>query len=61
VETASRYGIRADRASRYHNDKAGIDINYGSMSETIVNLRVNKTIDDNWKQTIDDDYTKRSK
>jgi uncharacterized protein YegL len=61
VETAGRYGIRADRASRYHNDKAGIDINYGSMSETIVNLRVNKTIDDNWKQTIDDDYQKRSK
>ena len=61
VETAGRYGIRADRASRYHNDKAGIDINYGSMSETIVNLRVNKTINDDWKQSIDDDYQKRSK
>lgn len=61
VETASRYGIRADRASRYHNDKAGVDLNYGSMSQTIVNLRVNKTIDDNWKQSIDDDYQKRSK
>jgi uncharacterized protein YegL len=60
VETASRYGIRAERASRYHADKAGMDLNYGSMSETIVNLRVNKTIDDHWKQAIDDDFKKRS-
>ena len=59
VETAGRYGIRPDRASRYHNDKEGIDLNYGSMSETIVNLRVNKTIDDNWNQSIDEDYKKR--
>lgn len=61
VETASRYGIRAERASSYHADKEGIDLNYGSMSETIVNLRVNKAIEDNWKQVIDEDYKKRNR
>ena len=61
VETASHYGIRAERASRYHADKEGVDLNYGSVSQTIVNLRVNKTIDDNWKNGIDEDYQKRSR
>lgn len=61
VETASHYGIRAERASRYHADKEGVDLNYGSVSQTIVNLRVNKTIDDNWKQSIDEDYQKRNR
>jgi hypothetical protein len=59
IKTASRFGIHEDRAVHYHSDEQGTNLNYRVMSETIRDLRVNKTIKEDWKSDIDKDYLKR--
>ena len=59
IKTASRFGIHEDRAVQYHSDEQGTNLNYRVMSETIRDLRVNKTIKEDWKSDIDKDYLKR--
>ncbi len=60
IKTASRFGIHEDRAVQYHSDEQGTNLNYRVMSETIRDLRVNKTIKEDWKSDIDKDYLKRN-
>ena len=59
IKTASRFGIHEDRAVQYHSDEQGTNLNYRVMSETIRDLRVNKTIKEDWKSDIDKDYLNR--
>lgn len=59
VAEAEKFGIDSSRAAQFHNDKEGIELNYAVMSEAICEFRSNKSISDNWKNRIDDDYKRR--
>ena len=59
VETASHYGIGADRAVNFHNDKAGQALNYKVVSEAVCTLRSHAPIRDDWKEEIDEDFKSR--
>lgn len=59
VETAKRYGIREDRAVRYHSDKEGISLNYEILSSTVSTYRRNRNISGDWCDDIKRDYTRR--
>ena len=62
VETAGRFGIRADRAANYHSDRAGTALNYEVLAETVCEMRVSAApIGAGWKKRIDEDYKKRGK
>lgn len=61
VETASRYGIGADRAVNYHCDRKGTQLNYEVMSETICAFRESRPITADWKEKIDKDFKTRNK
>ncbi len=61
VETAEKFGIRADRAVSYHADKRGTRLNYDVMCETITHMRTNRDIPADWKNRIDEDYNSREK
>ncbi len=59
VETASHYGIGADRAVNFHNDKAGQALNYKVVSEAVCTLRSHAPIRDDWKEEIEEDFKSR--
>jgi len=58
-ETANRFGIHRDRAVNYHADAKGTHLNYEVLSETVMHMRVNESIDDSWKEKIEKDYEDR--
>ena len=59
VETASHYGIGADRAVNYVNDGKGQELNYRVVSVTVCSLRENRPISAGWKAEIEKDYKTR--
>jgi len=61
VAAASRFGIDADRAVRFHCDRAGIALNYKAVGEAILTLREKSTLDRDWGERIREDYQKRGK
>ncbi len=61
VETASKFGISSDRAVTYHSDSVGTKLNYEVVSELIADIRMEKKVDINWKQKIEEDFKSRSK
>ena len=61
VETASRYGIGADRAVNYNSDGEGTHILYESVAKAVCNVRATKQLDENWAQEIEKDYNNRKK
>ena len=61
VAAASRFGIDADRAVRYHCDSAGIALNYEAIGEAIRTLREKSVLDRNWGERIREDYRKRER
>lgn len=61
VAAASRFGIDADRAVRYHCDSAGIALNYEAVGEAIRTLREKSVLDRNWGARIREDYQKRGR
>lgn len=61
VAAASRFGIDADRAVRYHCDSAGIALNYEAVGEAILTLREKSTLDRDWGARIREDYQKRER
>lgn len=61
VAAASRFGIDADRAVRYHCDRAGIALNYEAVGEAILTLREKSTLDRDWGARIREDYQKRER
>lgn len=61
VAAASRFGIDADRAVRYHCDSAGIALNYEAIGEAIRTLREKSVLDRNWGERIREDYQKRER
>lgn len=59
VETASRFGIGADRAVNYHSDHQGTQLNYEVLSAAVSTVRSSATLDADWKKRIDEDYKER--
>ena len=54
IRTAGRFGIRADRAARYRNDKDGISLNYKTVSDAVKKIRYSEELDESWKKDIED-------
>ena len=61
VETASRYGIGADRAVNYNADKEGTNIVYESVSQAVCCMRASAPLDEKWKENINEDFIRRGK
>ena len=59
VETASQFGIGADRAVNYQCDSEGTALNYEVVSEAISSVRCSALLNADWKKRIDEDYKKR--
>ena len=59
VETASHFGIGADRAVNYQCDSEGTALNYEVVSEAISSVRCSAPLSADWKKRIDEDYRKR--
>lgn len=49
VETASRFGIGADRAVNYHSDHQGTQLNYEVLSEAVSTVRCSAALGTEWK------------
>ncbi|MBR6806912.1 MAG: VWA domain-containing protein [Clostridia bacterium] len=61
VETASRYGISADRAVNYHSDSEGTRLNYEAMNTAIHTLRCDAPLNSKWKENLERDFNIRKK
>ena len=61
ISTAEKFGISADRAANYHADGEGTRLNYEAVSDVVSDLRENRPITENWKVSIEADFTHRSK
>lgn len=61
VETASHFGIGADRAVTFYSDHVGTQLNYEVVSEAIQAVRCSAPLSAGWKQRIDEDYKRRKK
>jgi len=59
IATAERFGIKKDRAANYNADCEGTLLNYEIINETVSQLRANRSISENWKNHIDEDFKKR--
>lgn len=60
VETARKYGIREDRAVRFHNDHEGVCLNYKVLSNAVEEYRKNTDIEENWCEDIEADFANRN-
>lgn len=61
VETASHFGIGADRAVNYNCDSEGTALNYEVVSDAICSVRFSAPLKSDWKKRIDEDYKKRNR
>ena len=61
VETASHFGIGADRAVNYNCDSEGTALNYEVVSGAICSVRCSAPLKSDWKKRIDEDYKKRGR
>ncbi|MBS3976447.1 MAG: VWA domain-containing protein [Syntrophomonadaceae bacterium] len=59
VETASRFGISADRAQNYHADNQGVELNFRVMSEAVATFRECDAMPEGWNDEIQKDYKRR--
>ena len=62
VEVAGRFGIGRNRAQTFHNDSEGIELNYETISETVMAFRAapaGAPISDCWNARVDNDYKGR--
>lgn len=60
IGEASKFGIHADHAVRFHNDDAGIEQNYESIDEAVSSLRITGCLSRSWKENIEEDYNSRN-
>ncbi len=59
IATAERFGISKDRATNYNADSEGTLLNYEVISETVSCMRASRSISENWKERIEEDFKKR--
>ena len=62
IETAGRFGIRANRAANYNSDPEGTALNYDVLGDTLCEMRTSASpVGDGWKERIDEDYNRRGR
>lgn len=61
ARTADQFGIDADKAVNFHNDHAGITLNYEVLSEAVGTIRSSEKLSSHWKDKINEDYNSRGK
>ena len=61
AKEAARFGISEDRAANYHADSTGTAVIYEAMSEAICNVRACRSVNADWKKSVEADYKKRGK
>ena len=61
VETARRYGIGEDRSVNYNADAKGTGILYESVACAVSSVRKCASLDESWRDNLDEDYEKRGK
>ncbi len=61
VETASHFGIGADRAVTYHSDHQGTQLNYEVLCDAVTSVRCSAPLGSSWKTRIDQDFKERGK
>lgn len=59
IHVARHFGIHEDYTTNYHSDKQGTRLNYDVLSDAIVEVRMKKSVQANWKDRIDEDYKRR--
>ena len=59
VVTAGSLGIAPDRAVNYHCDSEGTRLNYEVVSQAVTAVRCCATLDEHWKDDIEEDFRKR--
>ncbi|MEW6696110.1 MAG: vWA domain-containing protein [Bacillota bacterium] len=59
VETASRFGVSADRAQNFHADNEGVELNFRVMSEAVATFRECAAMPEGWNDEIQKDYKRR--
>ncbi|MGI6696794.1 MAG: vWA domain-containing protein [Christensenellales bacterium] len=59
VETASHFGIAADRAQNFHADSQGVEVNFSAMSAAVSAFRETNSVPDDWNKDIKQDYQRR--
>ncbi len=59
ISAAHSFGIRADRAVRYRCDRAGTELNYQVVSETVAQVRRCGKLSADWSAPIEADVKKR--
>ena len=59
VETAAHFGISEDRAVTFHNDTAGIELNYREVSDAMCCVRESRPMGRAWKERIEKDFKSR--
>jgi len=63
VEVAGRFGVARNRAQSFHNDSAGIALNYDVLSQTVAAYRsapMGSSLADDWSADIQADFEERS-
>ncbi len=60
VETASRFGIGADRAVNYHADKKGTKVVYETVAAAVSKVRACAPLPETWGEAIDADFRSRN-
>ena len=51
--------LKHQEQPNFHSDKEGTALNYKVIHEAVNDLRMNKKINDDWKDEIDNDFAKR--
>lgn len=59
IAEAEKFGIGRDRAAQFHNDNQGVELNYRTVSRATMSFRGRKSIPDDWKKDIDEDFKER--
>ena len=59
ISAAEGIGIRRDRAVKYVQDTAGMELNYRVAGDTIQAMRMSCPVDESWKADIEADEAAR--
>ena len=61
AKEAARFGIDEDRAVNYNADREGTAVIYEAVSEAVCSVRACRSMSNDWRRSIDEDYKKRGK
>lgn len=59
AKEASRFGIPKEHAVNFKCDSKGVELNYLALDRAICRVRNSQSLDDSWRELIDEDYQDR--